>query len=93
MTSVTVEAPDLCPRYAARLIANVHIGPSPLWMQRRLLVCGSRPRNNVVDATNYLLLELGHPLHAFDLDTLAGQARPCTNAVSSCGWHDRQNDA
>src|SRR5215475_4051711 len=70
MTSVTVEAPDLCPRYAARLIANVHIGPSPLWMQRRLLVCGSRPRNNVVDATNYLLLELGHPLHAFDYETL-----------------------
>jgi phenylalanyl-tRNA synthetase beta chain len=70
MTSVTVEAPDLCPRYAARLIANVHIGPSPLWMQRRLLVCGSRPRNNVVDATNYLLLELGHPLHAFDYHTL-----------------------
>jgi phenylalanyl-tRNA synthetase beta chain len=70
ITSVTVEAPDLCPRYAARLIANAHVGPSPLWMQRRLLVCGSRPRNNVVDATNYLLLELGHPLHAFDYDTL-----------------------
>jgi phenylalanyl-tRNA synthetase beta chain len=69
-TSVTVEAPELCPRYAARLIAAVHVGPSPLWMQRRLLVCGSRPRNNVVDATNYLLLELGHPLHAFDYDTL-----------------------
>jgi phenylalanyl-tRNA synthetase beta chain len=70
MTSVTVEAPELCPRYAARLITNVHVGPSPLWMQRRLLVCGSRPRNNVVDTTNYLLLELGHPLHAFDYDTL-----------------------
>ncbi|HSF33500.1 MAG TPA: phenylalanine--tRNA ligase subunit beta [Candidatus Tectomicrobia bacterium] len=70
MTSVTVEAPELCPRYAARLITNVHVGSSPLWMQRRLLVCGSRPRNNVVDATNYLLLELGHPLHAFDYDTL-----------------------
>jgi phenylalanyl-tRNA synthetase beta chain len=70
MTSVSVEAPELCPRYAARLITEVHVGPSPLWMQRRLLVCGSRPRNNVVDATNYLLLELGHPLHAFDYDTL-----------------------
>jgi phenylalanyl-tRNA synthetase beta chain len=86
MTSVTVEAADLCPRYAARLITNVHIGPSPLWMQRRLLVCGSRPRNNVVDATNYLLLELGHPLHAFDYETLherrvvvrvARPAEPC----------------
>jgi phenylalanyl-tRNA synthetase beta chain len=70
MTSVTVEAPELCPRYAARLIADVHVGPSPLWVQRRLLVCGSRPRNNVVDTTNYLLLELGHPLHAFDYETL-----------------------
>jgi phenylalanyl-tRNA synthetase beta chain len=70
LTSVTVETPELCPRYAARLITNLHIGSSPLWMQRRLLVCGSRPRNNVVDATNYLLLELGHPLHAFDYETL-----------------------
>jgi phenylalanyl-tRNA synthetase beta chain len=70
MTSVSVEAPELCPRYGARLITNVHVGPSPIWVQRRLLVCGSRPRNNVVDATNYLLLELGHPLHAFDYDTL-----------------------
>jgi phenylalanyl-tRNA synthetase beta chain len=70
MTSVQVEAPDLCPRYAARVIRGAHVGPSPFWMQRRLLVCGSRPRNNVVDATNYLLLELGHPLHAFDYQTL-----------------------
>jgi phenylalanyl-tRNA synthetase beta chain len=70
LTSVSVEAPQLCPRYAARLITDVHVGPSPLWVQCRLLVCGSRPRNNVVDATNYLLLELGHPLHAFDYDTL-----------------------
>lgn len=70
MTSVRVEAPELCPRYAARLISHVHVGPSPFWMQRRLLVCGSRPRNNVVDATNYLLLEGGYPLHAFDYDTL-----------------------
>ena len=70
MTSVTVEAPELCPRYAARVISRVHVGPSPLWLQRRLLVCGLRPHNNVVDATNYLLLELGHPLHAFDYDRL-----------------------
>src|ERR671937_141385 len=70
MTAVTVEAPELCPRYAARVISRVHIAPSPLWLQRRLLVCGLRPHNNVVDATNYLLLELGHPLHAFDYETL-----------------------
>ncbi len=91
LTSVTVEAPDLCPRYAARLITNVHIGPSPLWMQRRLLVCGSRPRNNVVDATNYLLLELGHPLHAFDYETLHEHrvvvrvARPAEQCVTLDG--------
>ena len=91
LTSVTVEAPDLCPRYAARLITNVHIGPSPLWMQRRLLVCGSRPRNNVVDATNYLLLELGHPLHAFDYETLHERrvvvrvARPAEQCVTLDG--------
>lgn len=70
LTSVTVEAPDLCPRYAARLMSGVHIAPSPVWMQRRLQVCGMRPHTNVVDGTNYILLELGHPLHAFDYDTL-----------------------
>ncbi|MBI3327441.1 MAG: phenylalanine--tRNA ligase subunit beta [Nitrospinae bacterium] len=70
LTSVAVEAPELCPRYAARLISGLGVGPSPLWMQRRLLACGARPRNNVVDVTNYVLLELGHPLHAFDYDTL-----------------------
>ena len=91
LTSVTVEAPDLCPRYAARLMTGVHVGPSPLWLQRRLLVCGSRPRNNVVDATNYLLLELGHPLHAFDYDTLHERrivvrtARPAEHCVTLDG--------
>jgi phenylalanyl-tRNA synthetase beta chain len=91
MTSVTVEAPDLCPRYAARLITDVHVTPSPLWLQRRLLVCGSRPRNNVVDATNYLLLELGHPLHAFDHETLYERrivvrvARPAERCVTLDG--------
>jgi phenylalanyl-tRNA synthetase beta chain len=91
LTTVTVDAPDLCPRYAARLITDVHIGPSPLWMQRRLLVCGSRPRNNVVDATNYLLLELGHPLHAFDYETLGERrivvrvARPAEPCVTLDG--------
>ena len=91
LTSVTVEAPDLCPRYAARLLTNVHVCPSPLWMQRRLLVCGSRPRNNVVDATNYLLLELGHPLHAFDYDALHERrivvrvARPAERCVTLDG--------
>jgi len=70
--SVTIEAPDLCPRYAARIIRNVRIGPSPQWMQRRLEAAGMRPINNVVDVTNYVMLETGQPLHAFDYDRLGG---------------------
>ncbi len=71
LTSVTIEAPDLCPRYAARLVRGVEIGPSPYWMRKRLEDMGLRAINNVVDATNYVLMELGHPLHAFDLNNLA----------------------
>jgi phenylalanyl-tRNA synthetase beta chain len=73
LTSVTVQDPDLCPRYAARVVRGVKIGPSPQWMQARLEAAGQRPINNVVDVTNYVMLELGQPLHAFDLDRLAGQ--------------------
>ncbi len=69
---VTVEAPDLCPRYTARLIRGVRIAPSPRWMQIRLSRAGLRPICNVVDVTNYVLLEMGQPLHAFDLARLAG---------------------
>lgn len=65
---VTVEAPDLCPRFTATLIEGVAIGPSPLWMQRRLTLAGMRPINNIVDVTNYVMLELGQPSHAFDAD-------------------------
>lgn len=68
---VTVQDTKKCPRYACRLIQNVVIEPSPNWMQKRLLACGIRPINNVVDVTNYVTLELGHPLHAFDCDKLA----------------------
>jgi phenylalanyl-tRNA synthetase beta chain len=70
LAKVIVEAPDLCPRYAARVVLGVTIGPSPDWVQRRLLEAGVRPINNVVDATNYVMLELGQPLHAFDLERL-----------------------
>ncbi|OGW17767.1 MAG: phenylalanine--tRNA ligase subunit beta [Nitrospinae bacterium RIFCSPLOWO2_12_FULL_45_22] len=70
ITSVTILAPDLCPRYAARVIEGIKIAPSPGWMQYRLKTLGFRPINNVVDITNYVLLELGHPLHAFDLSSL-----------------------
>lgn len=71
LTSVLIEDPDLCPRYAARLIRGVKIEESPDWMQRRLIAAGQRPINNLVDVTNYVMLELGQPLHAFDFDTLA----------------------
>ncbi len=72
LTSVTVEAPDLCPHYCARVIQGVTVGPSPFWLRRRLALCGLRPINNVVDATNYVLMEVGHPLHAFDHAKLEG---------------------
>ena len=68
MIEVTVEDPDLCPRYTARIISGVKIGPSPEWMGRRLLAAGMRPINNVVDVTNYVMLEFGQPLHGFDYD-------------------------
>jgi phenylalanyl-tRNA synthetase beta chain len=73
LAKVRIEAPEKCPRYAARVIEGVKIGPSPLWLQRRLEGCGVRAISNVVDATNFVLLELGHPLHAFDLAKVAGQ--------------------
>lgn len=69
---VTVEDKDLCPRYTARLVKNVKIGPSPVWMQRRLASVGIRPINNLVDITNYVMEEYGQPMHAYDLATIAG---------------------
>ena len=70
---VTVEDPELCPRYCARVVKNVKIGPSPKWMQRRLASNGIRPINNLVDITNYVMEEFGQPMHAYDLDTIANQ--------------------
>ncbi|MFN8663324.1 MAG: phenylalanine--tRNA ligase subunit beta [Thermomicrobiales bacterium] len=69
---VTIEADDLCPRYAAVVFDNVAIAPSPAWLQRRLNAAGVRPINNIVDVTNYVMLEFGQPLHAFDADKLRG---------------------
>ena len=68
--TVEVENPELCPRYAARLIKDISIGTSPWWLRKRLLSVGLRPINNVVDITNFVMLEYGQPLHAFDFDTL-----------------------
>lgn len=70
--SVDVEAPDLCSRYVARVVKNIKIAPSPEWMQRRLAASGIRPINNIVDITNYVMEEYAQPMHAYDLDTIAG---------------------
>jgi phenylalanyl-tRNA synthetase beta chain len=69
---IRIEAPDLCPRFTARVFENVTIGPSPRWLKGRLIAAGMRPISNVVDITNYVMLLTGHPLHAFDLDKVAG---------------------
>ena len=70
LSSVTIENDELCPRYAGRVLTGAKIGPSPQWMCRRLIAAGQRPIGNVVDVTNYVMLETGHPLHAFDYDLL-----------------------
>ena len=70
---VDIEAPDLCYRYIARIVKNVKIGPSPEWMKRRLKACGVRSINNIVDITNYVMLEMGQPMHAFDINSIEGK--------------------
>ncbi len=72
--SVRIDAPDLCARYTARVVKNVRIKPSPLWLRRRLRAAGVRPINNIVDITNYVMLEYGQPMHAFDDACLDGSA-------------------
>lgn len=79
--SISLEAQGLCPRYAARLIRGVKVGPSPEWMVRRLEAVGMRSINNVVDVTNLVLMELGHPLHAFDFNRLREQSIVVKRAV------------
>ena len=71
--SVEVQDKDLCPRYTARVVKNIKLAPSPEWMQRRLAAVGIRPINNLVDITNYVMEEYGQPMHAYDLDTIAGK--------------------
>ncbi|MFP4667700.1 MAG: phenylalanine--tRNA ligase subunit beta [Desulfobacterales bacterium] len=72
LTSVTIENPDLCPRYSAQLVFDIKTGPSPDWLKQRLRAVGLKPINNIVDTTNYVMMETGQPLHAFDFDRLAG---------------------
>ena len=77
---VTVENTELCPRYCARVVKNIKIGPSPEWMQRRLASVGIRPINNLVDITNYVMEEYGQPMHAYDLDTIVDRHIVVKNA-------------
>lgn len=70
---VEVKDKDACPRYTARIITDIKVGPSPKWLKQRLKAIGQKPINNIVDATNYVMFELGQPLHAFDLDKLEGK--------------------
>ena len=79
--SVVVESPDLCPRFTATRITDVEIGPSPTWVQARLALAGMRPINNVVDASNYVMLELGQPTHPYDLAKLAGRGLRVRKAI------------
>ncbi len=71
VAAVTIEAPDYCPRYTARLVSGIKVAPSPFWLQDRLSSVGLRAINNVVDVTNFVLMEMGQPLHAFDFNRLA----------------------
>ena len=70
LASVEIADPDLCSRYTASIVTGLKVGPSPVWMQERLKACGMRPINNVVDITNYVMMEYGQPLHAFDYDKI-----------------------
>lgn len=74
IAKVSIECPELCPRYMARVVLNAEIKESPDWLKNKLTLVGLRPINNVVDATNFVLMNLGHPLHAFDFDKVAGKS-------------------
>ncbi len=71
--AIEIKAPDLCPRYSASVITGVKVAESPAWMQKRLQACGMRPINNIVDITNYVMLEYGQPLHSFDYERIRGK--------------------
>jgi phenylalanyl-tRNA synthetase beta chain len=81
LTSVRVDDLELCPRFTARVVTDIQVGPSPRWLARRLELAGMRPINNVVDASNYVMLELGQPTHPYDLDRLPGHGLVIRRAV------------
>lgn len=80
MIAVEIANPELCPRYIARVVKNVKVAPSPRWMRKRLRAAGVRPINNIVDITNYVMLEYGQPMHAFDIDNIADRKIIVRNA-------------
>ena len=85
LVGVRVESPDLCPRYTARAVKNVKIGPSPKWLRERIRAGGMRPINNVVDITNYVMMEYGQPMHAFDIRELVGKGGKAQIVVRQAG--------
>ena len=91
---VEIEAPDLCPRYCVSLVKDIKIKPSPQWMQDRLTACGLRPINNIVDISNYVMLEYGQPLHTFDYDRIAAHKiivrRARQNEILTSPWMGRR---
>src|SRR5450432_130066 len=98
ITSVQIDSPQLCPHYTARILQNVKVKPSPDWLRRRLESVGLRPINNIVDVTNYVMFELGQPLHAFDFDKLEGNRIVVRNAkngesIVSIDGHERKLNA
>lgn len=98
ITTVEIKSPELCSRYAARIVKDVKIEASPVWMQRRLAAAGMRPINNIVDITNYVMLEYGQPMHAFDFEQLQGskiivRTAKEGEAIKTLDGQDRKLDA
>lgn len=98
MIDVEIKNSELCPRYIARVVKNVKVGPSPQWLRHRITAAGMRPINNIVDITNYVMLELGQPMHAFDIDTIDERKIIIRNAdegekITTLDGEERQLDS
>lgn len=95
LVKIQIEARDLCPRFTVRMLKNIKIGPSPDWMKKRLRACGMRPISNVVDVTNYVMLELGQPMHAYDYDKVEGHTlivRRCAEGEKLVTLDEKERD-